>query len=166
MTEVNGTVKCVTEHLTTFAVLFLLSKSMSSESSEIERMILIVTSYTLLAISFLFLLTSLVIFSISGKRFFTVDINISHFNHAISLLLAVGSFIFLVQSVSHIPWLCAIAAFLLHFLWTNVFISSLSIALLVFYSIWIVNIKHTARKLSKYMIPMVGRYPWFGVWCG
>ena len=154
MTAVNRTLKCVTEHLTTFAVLFLHSKPMSSDNSGIDGMILIVISYTLLAISFLFLLASLVIFSISGKKFFTVDINLSHFSHAISLLLAVGSFLFLFQSASKTPWLCTVAAFLLHFLWTNVFVSSLSIAILVFYSIWIVSIKHTARKLSKYMIPI------------
>ena len=34
------------------------------------------------------------------------------------------------------------------------FISSLSIAILVFYSIWIVSIKYTARKLYKYLIPI------------
>ena len=130
------------------------SKSSSGDNSEMGRIILTVTSYMLLTISFLFLLISLVVFCISGKRFFTMDINLSHFNHAVSLLLAVGSFIFLVQSVSKVSWLCTIAAFLLHFLWTNVFISSLPIAILVFYSIWIVKIKHTARKLSKYMIPV------------
>ena len=79
-----------------------------------------------------------------------MDINVSHFNHSIGLSLAVGSFIFLVQSTSNIHWLCTIAAFLLHFLWTNVFLSSHSIV--VFYSIWIVSIEHTARKLSKYFI--------------
>ena len=34
------------------------------------------------------------------------------------------------------------------------FISSLSVAILVFYSIWIVSIQHTARKLYKYLIPI------------
>ena len=151
----NGAVKCVTEHLTTFAVLFLPSKSGGRDNSGIERRILTVTSYTLLAISFLFLLTSVVIFCISGKAFFAIDINIAHFNHAVSLLLAVSCFILLVvQSASKIHWLCTVAAFFLHFLWTNVFLSSLSIAILVFYSIWIVSIKHTARKLSKYLIPI------------
>ena len=112
------------------------------------------TSYTLLSISLLFLLTSVIIFMLSGKRFFSLDINKLHFNHALSLFLAVGCFLLLVRSVWEHPWLCIIVAFLLHFLWTNVFISSLSIAILVFYSIWIVNIKHTARKLYKYLIPI------------
>ena len=146
--------KCVTDHLTTFAVIFSTHKPCGRDNSGVGRQILIVTSYTLLAISFLFLLTSLVIFCISGKNFFSVDINKLHFNHAISLLLAVGCFIFLVQSASKIYWLCTIAAFLLHFLWTNVFISSLSIAIAVFYSIWIVSMKHTLKNLSKYMIPI------------
>ena len=135
-------------------MLFIPFKFCARDNNGVGRQILIATSYTLLSISLLFLLASLFIFSFSGKRFFLADINISHFNHAISLFLAVGSFISLVQSASHVSWLCTAAAFLLHFLWTNVFVSSLSIAILVFYSIWIVSIKHTARKLSKYMIPI------------
>ena len=150
----NGTVECITDHLTTFAVLFSPSKSCDRDSSGVGRQILIVSSYSLLAISLLFLLTSLVIFSMSGKRFFLADINILHFNHTISLLLAVGCFIFLIQSASKLHWLCTVVAFLLHLLWTNVFLSSLSIAMLVFYSIWIVSMKHTARKLSKYLVPI------------
>ena len=124
------------------------------------------TSYTLLSISLLFLLTSVIIFMLSGKRFFSPDINKLHFNHALSLFLAVGCFLFLVRSVWEHPWLCSIVAFLLHFLWTNVFISSLSIAILVFYSIWIVNIQHTARRLYKYLIPIgwCVSFLWAVVW--
>ena len=49
---------------------------------------------------------------------------------------------------------CIAASFFLHFLWMNVFLSSLSIAIVVFYSVWIVSSNRTAKKLSKYLIPI------------
>ena len=107
-----------------------------------------------MAISFLFLLTSVVIFILSGKKFFSIDVNILHFNNTLVLSIAVCCFLFLVQLASTIPWLCTLTAFFLHFLWTNVFISSFSIAILVFYNIWVVGIKHKAKKLSPFLIPI------------
>ena len=135
-------------------MLFSTASPCDRDPNDIGRIILTTTSYTLLSISLLFLLTSVIIFILSGKRLFSLDINKLHFNHALSLFLAVGCFLFLVGPVWKHPWLCSIVAFLLHFLWLNVFISSLSIAILVFYSIWIVNIQHTARRLYKYLIPI------------
>ena len=87
------------------------------------------------------------------KQFFSHYINVLHFNLTLILLLAIISlplFILAYESLDR----CLAVTFLLLFLWTNVFISSLSIAILVFYSIWIVSIKNTARKLYKYLIPI------------
>ena len=62
--------------------------------------------------------------------------------------------IFGTELFSKHPIVCHILAFVWHFFWTNVFLSSLSISILVFYSIWIVGIKHLARKLSPFLIPI------------
>ena len=91
---------------------------------------------------------------ISGKYFFSVDVNILHCNYTLVLFLAFICFIFGIDLATSVPWVCIAIAFLLHFLWTNVFMSSLSIAILVFYSIWVVGLKHTARNLSQYLIPI------------
>ena len=104
-------------------------------------------------ISVLLLLSSVVIFIISGKQFFSHDINVLHFNLTLTLLLAIISLPLLILAYESLDW-CLAVTFLLQFLWTNAFVSSLSIAILVFYSIWIVSIKHTARKLYKYLIPI------------
>ena len=148
----DKSVECTTNHLTTFAV--LVSPSRVGDRNEALELSLEVTSYLLLSISLLFLLCSLIIFTISGKKFFLVDVNLLHFNHTLVLFLAVICFIFGIELASDVPWVCTTIAFLLHFLWTNVFISSLSVAILVYYSIWVVGLKHSARKLSQYLIPI------------
>ena len=150
----DGTIDCIITRLSTIALLVTYSTLNSTENDPVGRAMLIIISYILLTISLLFLLISMVIFIISGKRFFSRDINILHFNHTLTLLLALGCFIFLVQSASKVRNLCMVIAFLLHFLWTNVFMSSFSIAILVFYSIWVVGIKHEARNLSPLLIPI------------
>ena len=105
------------------------------------------------SISVLLLLSSVVIFIISGKRFFSHDINVLHFNHTLSLLLAIISLPLFMFFIISLDW-CFAITLLIQFLWINMFISSLSIAILVFYSIWIVSIKHKARKLYIYLIPI------------
>ena len=106
------------------------------------------------SISVLFLLSSVVIFIISGIQFFSHEINVLHFNHTLILFVAIISLAFIGSIPSQsLDW-CLAKNFFLQFLWTNVFISSLSVAILVFYSIWIVSIQHTARKLYKYLIPI------------
>ena len=77
-----------------------------------------------------------------------------NFNHTIALFLAMFVSIFGTEIFSKHPIVCHGVAFLGHFFWTNVFLSSLSISILVFYSIWIVGIKHLARKLSPFLIPI------------
>ena len=104
-------------------------------------------------ISVLSLLSSVFIFIISGKKFFSHDINVLHFNHTLSLLLAVISVPLNILGFTSLGW-CLAVTFFFQFLWTNVFVSSLLIAIFVFYSIWIVSIQHTARKLYKYLIPI------------
>ena len=110
----------------------------------------------ILFISVLFLLSSVVIFIFSGKEFFSHDINILHFYNTIALFLAIICAPLLIPGLTFFKKTpkCITLSLFLHFLWTNVFLSSLSIAIVVFYSIWIVSIKHTARKLYKFLIPI------------
>ena len=105
------------------------------------------------SISVLFVLSSVVIFIISGKQFFSHDINVLHFNHALTILLFIISMPLSLVIIFSLEW-CLTITFLLLFSWTNVFMSSLSVAILVFYSVWVVSIKHTTRKLYKYLIPI------------
>ena len=104
-------------------------------------------------ISLLFLLSSVIIFIASGKKFFLYDINILHFNNTLSLFIAIICLPFIVVSI-YVEYGCLLVSFFLHFLWMNVFLSSLSIAISVFYSVWIVSINRTGKKLSKYLIPI------------
>ena len=104
-------------------------------------------------ISVLLLIVSVIIFISSGKKFFSHDINILHFNNTLSLLFALLSLPFIVVGILH-GNSCLPLSFVFHFLWMNVFLSSLSIAIVVFYSIWIVSINRTAEKLSIFLIPI------------
>ena len=150
---INDIVECVTEHLTTFALLS--STSICDVNiGEIHRSLIQTTSYILLSLSLLFLIASVILFLISWKKIFRLDINILNFNHSIALFLAIFVSIFGSESFTEVPIVCHCIAFLLHFFWTNVFLSSLSISILVFYSIWIVGIKHLSRKLSPFLIPI------------
>ena len=145
--------ECITSHLTTFALLSSVSIC-DVDVGEINKAFLQTTSYTLLSISLLFLLVSIITFSVSWKKIFRIDINVMNFNHTIALFLAIFVSIFGTELFSKHPVVCHILAFLGHFLWTNVFLSSLSISFLVFYSIWVVGIKHFAKKLSPFLIPI------------
>ena len=102
------------------------------------------------------LLSSLVIFIVSWNKFFSHDINILHFNNTLALFMAIISvpLIYPGYNANRGTAGCIVISFVLNCLWTNVFISSLSIAIAVFYTIWIVSIRHTARKLYKYLIPI------------
>ena len=149
----NNDIECVTEHLTTFALLSSTSVC-DVEIEDIHKALLQATSYTLLSLSLLFLLASIVMFLISWKKIFRIDINVMNFNHNIALFLAIFVSIFGTETLSEHRIVCHGVAFLWHLLWTNVFLSSLCISILVFYSIWIVGIKHSAKKLSPYLIPI------------
>ena len=104
-------------------------------------------------ISLVLLLSSVVIFIISGRNFFSHDINVLHFNNTFALSLAIISTLSIaIAFVS--PDMCIAVKSFLQFMWLNVFVSSLSIAILVLYSICIVSMQHTAWKLYKYLIPI------------
>ena len=156
-TNSEKTLLCSTyiQDTTTIGVSFTLKSSYVNtiESSSMLYNFATYTSVFITFISVLFLLSSVVIFINSGKQFFSHDINVLHFNLTLILLLAIISVSLIILIIFSLEW-CLAVTFLLQFLWTNVFISSLSIAILVFYSIWIVSIKHTARKLYKYLIPI------------
>ena len=76
------------------------------------------------------------------------------FQYSIVLSLAIFVSIIGTDLASKDRFVCHVTAFLSHFLCSSVFLSSLSITILVFYSIWIVGIKHQAKKLSPYLIPI------------
>ena len=147
----NNNVECVTEHLTPFA---LLSSTSICEVkvADVDKALLQTASYTLLSVSLLFLIASIITFIFSWKQVFRIDINVLNFNHSIALSLAILVSIFGAELFSKHRIVCHGVAFFWHLLWTSVFLSSLSISILVFYSIWIVGIKHLARKLSPYLI--------------
>ena len=148
----NNNVDCVTEHLTTFALLSSTSIC-DVQVGEIDKKLLQAASYILLSISLLFLLASIITFLVYWKKIFKTDINVMNFNYSIALFLAILVSIFGTELFSKHRVVCHVLAFLGHFFWTNVFLSSLSISILMFYSIWIVGIKHLARKLSPFLIP-------------
>ena len=163
----DDTVECVTEHLTTFALLSSTSIC-DVDIGEIHRALIRAASYTLLSLSLLFLSASVILFLVSWRKIFRLDINILNFNHSIALFLAIFVSIFGSESFTKVPIICHCIAFLLHFFWTNVFLSSLSISILVFYSIWVVSVKHLARKLSPYLIPISWSLSavWAVIWLG
>ena len=149
----DGRVECTTDHLTTFAVLFTTAKR---EKTDIETMILRVLSYSLLSISLIFLFTSLVIYLVAWKKFFKsdiTDISVQYFNHALVLFLALACFTFGIETTSSVYWLCTGIAFLLHFLWTNVFMASLCIGIVCLYKVVLINI-NAKKKLSSYLVPI------------
>ena len=121
---------------------------------EVHKALLQTTSYTLLSVSLLFLIATIITFLYSWKQVFRIDINILNFNYSIVLSLDIFVSIIGTDLVSKDRFICHVTAFLTHFLWSSVFLSSLSIMILVFYSIWIVGIKHQARILSSYLIPI------------
>ena len=164
---ISDIVGCVTEHLTTFALLSSTSVC-DVDIGEINKSLIRAASYTLLSLSLLFLIASVIVFLVSWRKIFRLDINIMNFNHSISLSLAIFVSIFGSESFTKTPIICHFVAFLLHFFWTNIFLSSLSISILVFYSIWIVGINHLARRLSPYLIPISWSLSavWAVIWLG
>ena len=124
-----------------------------------------VLSYSLLTISFIFLFASLVIFILAWKVFFKNDISILHFSHTLVLFLALACLMFGIDTASRTYWLCTGVAFLLHFLWTNVFMVSLCIAIQVLYNAWLIGL-HARRKISFYLVLISGAisFIWALIW--
>ena len=126
----NGVVTCQISHLTSFAVLTL---TRESTANEVETRALRVVSYILLSLSLISLFISLILFILSGRRFFDVEMNRMYFNYALALTLAISSFIFGVNlGVLNNIW-CIISTILVHYFWLSVFTWGLSIAILISY---------------------------------
>ena len=125
--DADGEVACQTTHLTSFAVLTV------AESTAANLLPLKIVSYILLSLSLISLLISLILFILSGRRFFDVEMNRMYFNYALALTLAISSFIFGVNlGVLNNIW-CIISTILVHYFWLSVFTWGLSIAVLISY---------------------------------
>ena len=155
----NETVQC-NSSIQTMSTIAVVNHTMDADTSLLInriplgiRISLIVLNVIMCVFSLVFLLSSLIIFIASGKKFFSHDINILHFNNTLSLFLAIFSVTFIFLPL-FLPQTCLTGSFFLHFLWTNVILSSLSIAIVMFYTIWIVSINRTANKLSIFLIPI------------
>ena len=142
--------QCITTHLSVNA---LLSISYTCYL-DTHTTVFLAMRYTLWSVSLLFLIATIIAFLYSWKQVFRIDINILNFNYSIVLSLAILVSIIGQDLASKNRYVCHVSAFLSHFLWTSVFLSTLSITILVFHSIWIVGIKHQPRKLSPYLIPI------------
>ena len=128
--DVDGVVTCLTSHLTSFAV-FTLTRE--STANEVETRALRIVSYILLSLSLISLLISLILFILSGRRFFDVEMNRMYFNYALALTLAISSFIFGVNlGVLNNIW-CIISIILVHYFWLSVFTWGLCIAIYISY---------------------------------
>ena len=123
---------CNSIHFTSFAVFVTPYQAMGTD---LDRTVLSALSYLLLGISFICLLASLVIFCIAGKAFFKVETNIIYFNYCLAMLLAVGLFLFGVESGTFNEIVCKIIAFALHYAWLAVFTWTLCIGILIMFKL-------------------------------
>ena len=144
----NSIAVCNSIHFTSFAVFVTPYQAMGSD---LERTVLSALSYLLLGISFICLLASLVIFCIAGKAFFKVETNIIYFNYCLAMLLAVGLFLFGVESGRFDEIVCKIIAFALHYAWLAVFTWTLCIGILIMFKL----------VLGKLMLLCVHLEQWF-----
>ena len=125
---------CETSHLTSFAVLIQVKPF---EPSFVEKIIASVFSYLLLSISFLFLIATLILFCIGGRKFLKVEMNILYLNYCIALTCATGLFLFGVELGKFHTISCTIVALTLHYFWICVFSWSFCNALLILYRLFI-----------------------------
>ena len=91
-----------------------------------------IVAFCILMTSLIFLTASIIIFFISGKRFFKVEANILYFNYAIALILGMSIFIIGFDKSEWKPG-CAVVAFMLHYTWLSVFSWSFAISLFMVY---------------------------------
>ena len=132
--EETNTTTCQSSHLTSFAVLI---QTRTFPRSNIEIIIASTFTYILLSLSFFFLLASLILFILGGRKFLKIEMNILYLNYGIALTVANGLFIFGVQLGSFHLISCTIVALLLHYFWSAVFSWSLCNAILIFYRLFI-----------------------------
>ena len=116
---------CPVSHFTSFAILQVERKT--------ENLALRVIAYILLALSIIALSISLVLFMLSGRRFFDVQMNRMYFNYALALLLANATLIFGVNLGVLDNIFCIIATLLVHYFWLAVFSWGLAVGILIIY---------------------------------
>ena len=145
---------CETSHLTSFAVLI---QAKPFEPSFVEKIIASVFSYLLLSISFLFLIATLILFCIGGRKFLKVEMNILYLNYCIALTCANGFFLFGVELGKYSPISCTIVALCLHYSCSCVFSWSFCNALLIMYRLFIGKFLNTT-KIGNYNISNIFIY--------
>ena len=131
--EKTNTTSCNSSHLTTFAVLIQTRKV---TESYIEKIIGSTFSYVILCVSFLALVIALILYIVAGLDFIKVEMNILYFNYTISLLVAIGSFVVGIESVTQVEALCTMVGLLLHYSWLSVFSWSLCNGIFICYKLW------------------------------
>ena len=133
--------------MTSFAVLIQVK---SFPKSNIEKIIGSVFSYIILSISFLFLIATLIMFCIAGRKFLKVEMNILYLNYGVALTCAIGLFLFGIELGKYHKISCTVVALFLHYFWCTVFSWSLCNALLIFYRLFIGKL--TLVKLSRLLL--------------
>ena len=111
-----------------------------------------IISYILLSSSLIALVLSILIFIVIGKEFFQVEMNIIYFNYALSLALAILTFIFGIQLTSIHPIACSVSVFLLHYFWLAVFSWSLCVSIEIIYLLWITSLNR--KNLFWFLLPL------------
>ncbi|KAI6648880.1 Latrophilin-3-like [Oopsacas minuta] len=122
----DGSVECITSHLTTFAVLVTFNSDV--RLTDIEKQVLAYISAVLCGLSLATLATSAILYLCIGKKFFRTDINIIQLNFVISLTLALIAFFLLsIPYFAEIdynnipPAVCTGIALINHYCWLSVF---------------------------------------------
>ena len=146
--EGNLTV-CESNHLTSFGILI---RERDQEIGRGEELALSIISYILLSSSLIALILSILIFIVIGKEFFRVEMNIIYFNYALSLALAILTFIFGIQLTSIHPIACSVSVFLLHYFWLAVFSWSLCVSIEIIYLLWITSLNR--KNLFWFLFPL------------
>ena len=141
----NNITICEASHMTSFAVLI---QTRPFEPTFIEKIIASVFSYLLLSISFLFLISALILFCIGGRKFLKVEMNILYLNYCIALICANGLFLFGVELGKYSLISCTIIAISLHYFWLCVFSWSLCNAILIMYRLFIGKFRSCTDYLS------------------
>ena len=146
--EGNPTV-CESNHLTSFGVLI---RERDQEIGRREEQALSFISYILLSSSLIALILSILIFIVIHKEFFQIEMNRIYFNYALSLALAILTFIFGIQLTSIHPIACSLSVFLLHYFWLAVFSWSLCVSIEIIYLLWITSLNR--KNLFWFLLPL------------
>ncbi|KAI6660670.1 Adhesion G-protein coupled receptor D1-like [Oopsacas minuta] len=147
LTHVTPTgVNCETNHFTSFGVLV---RPFDAGLTREQNLALSVVTYLLLSISLILLTIAIILYVITYKLTLRVEGNIVHFNYAIALFLATGTFIFGIQTATNSHPGCFVVTVLMHYTWLAVFAWSMCIAIMLFYKIFFV---FSERRISWYLM--------------